>query len=105
MVGKAAPDGHSMMVAAETVFVINPTLHSKLPYEVNDFAPITGLVRLNQGLLAHPSLPANTITELIALANHKPAQITYARSALGAAGHVTVALLESMANIKLTAAH
>ena len=59
MVGKAAPDGHSMMVAAETVFVINPTLHAgKLPYHVNDFAPITGLVRINQGLLANPSLPA-----------------------------------------------
>ena len=69
MVGKAAPDGHALMVAAETVFVINPALHgSKLPYDVNDFAPITGLVRINQGLLAHPSLPANNIAELIALA-------------------------------------
>jgi len=105
MVGKAAPDGHSMMVAAETVFVINPTLHSKLPYDVNDFAPITGLVRINQGLLAHPSLPANTIAELIALAKQKPGEITYGSSGLGAAGHVNVALLESMANIKLTPVH
>ena len=47
MVGKAAPDGHSMMVAAETVFVINPTLYSKLSYDVNDFVPIIGLVRIN----------------------------------------------------------
>ena len=69
MVGKAAPDGHMLMVGAETVFVINPTLHAgKLPYDVNDFAPVTGLVRINQGLLAHPSLPANNIAELIALA-------------------------------------
>ena len=105
MVGKAAPDGHSMMVAAETVFVINPTLHSKLPYDVNDFAPITGLVRINQGLLAHPSLPANSIAELIALAKQKPGEITYGSSGLGAAGHVNVALLESMANIKLTPVH
>ena len=105
MVGKAAPDGHSMMVAAETVFVINPTLHSKLPYDVNDFAPITGLVRINQGLLAHPSLPANTIAELIALAKQKPGEITYGSSGLGAAGHVNVALLESMAKIKLTPVH
>ena len=94
MVGKAAPDGHSMMVAAETVFVINPTLHSKLPYDVNDFAPITGLVRINQGLLAHPSLPANNIAELIALAKQKPGEITYGSSGLGAAGHVNVALLD-----------
>src|SRR6267154_2230061 len=105
-VGKAPPDGHSMMVAAETVFVINPTLHAgKLPYDVNDFAPITGLVRINQGLLAHPSLPANNIAELIALAKQKPGEITYGSSGLGAAGHVNVALLESMANIKLTPVH
>ena len=106
MVGKAAPDGHSMMVGAETVFVINPTLHAgKLPYDVADFAPITGLVRINQGLLAHPSLPANNIAELIALAKQKPGEITYGSSGLGAAGHVNVALLESMAGIKLAPVH
>ena len=106
MVGKAQPDGHMMMVGAETVFVINPTLHAgKLAYDVNDFAPVTGLVRLNQGLLAHPSLPANNIAELIALAKRKPGEITYGDSGIGAAGHVNMALLESMAGVKLTAVH
>jgi tripartite-type tricarboxylate transporter receptor subunit TctC len=106
MVGKAAPDGHMMMVAAETVFVINPTLHGgKLPYDVKDFAPITGLVRINQGLLANPSLPANNIAELIALAKQKPGEITYGSSGIGAAGHVNVALLESMAGIKMAPVH
>src|ERR1700716_994361 len=106
MVGKAAPDGHMMMVGAETVFVINPTLHAgKLPYDVNDFAPVTGLVRLNQALLAHPSLPASNIAELIALARQKPGEITYGDSGIGAAGHVNMALLESMAGIKLTPVH
>ena len=72
------PTATRMMVGAETVFVINPTLHGgKLPYDVKDFAPITGLVRINQGLLAHPSLPANNIAELIALAKRKPGEITY----------------------------
>jgi tripartite-type tricarboxylate transporter receptor subunit TctC len=106
MVGKAAPDGHTMMVGAETVFVINPTLHrGKLPYDVKDFAPVTGLVRINQGLLAHPSLPAGNIADLIALAKQKPGEITYGTSGIGAAGHVNVALLESMAGIKLTPVH
>ncbi len=106
MVGKAQPDGHMMMVGAETVFVINPALHAgKLPYDVRDFAPVTGLVRLNQGLLANPSLPANNIAELIALAKRKPGEITYGDSGIGAAGHVNVALLESMAGIKLTPVH
>jgi tripartite-type tricarboxylate transporter receptor subunit TctC len=105
MVGKALPDGHMMMVGAETVFVINPALHSKLPYDVNEFAPVTGLVRVNQGLLATPSLPANNIAELIALAKQKPGEITYGDAGIGAAGHVNVLLLESMAGIKLTAVH
>jgi tripartite-type tricarboxylate transporter receptor subunit TctC len=95
-----------LMVGAETIFVINPTLHgSKLPYNVNDFAPVSGLVRINQGLLAHPSLPANNIAELIALAKQKPGEITYGSSGIGAAGHVNVALLESMAGIKLAPVH
>jgi tripartite-type tricarboxylate transporter receptor subunit TctC len=106
MVGKAAPDGHVMMVGAETVFVINPTLHAgKLPYNVADFAPVTGLVRINQGLLAHPSLPAKNIADLIALAKQKPGEITYGTSGIGAAGHVNVALLENMAGIKLAPVH
>jgi tripartite-type tricarboxylate transporter receptor subunit TctC len=106
MVAKAVPDGNTMMVGAETVFVINPTLHAgHLPYDVADFAPVTGLVRINQGLLANPALPANTIAELIALAKQKPGEITYADSGLGAAGHVNMALLESMAGIKLTPVH
>lgn len=106
MVAKAARDGHAMMVGAETVFVINPTLHAgKLPYDVRDFAPVSGLVRINQGLLANLSLPANNIAELIALAKQKPGEITYGSSGIGAAGHVNVALLESMAGIRLAPVH
>ena len=62
-VGRAAPDGYTLMVGAETIFVINPHLYAKgkLPYDVEkDFAPVTGLVRINQALLAHPSVPART---------------------------------------------
>src|SRR5262249_51702473 len=84
----------------------NPTLHAgKLPYDVNDFAPVAGLVRINQGLLANLSLPANNIAELIALAKQKPGEITYGDAGIGAAGHVNMALLESLAKIKLTALH
>ena len=105
-VGKAAPDGHTLMVGAETIFVINPSLYSsKLAYDVKDFAPITGLVRINQALLAHPSLPANSVGELIARAKRKPGQITYGTSGIGSAGHVNVALVEGMADIKLTLVH
>jgi len=105
MVGRATPDGHTMMVGAETVFVINPVLHSKLPYDISEFASVTGLVRVNQGLLATPSLPANNIAELIALAKSKPGEITYGDAGVGAAGQVNIALLESMTGIKLIGVH
>jgi tripartite-type tricarboxylate transporter receptor subunit TctC len=105
-VAKAPPDGHMLMLGAETIFVINPTLYgSKLAYHVKGFAPITGLVRANQALLAHPSFAPNNVGELIALAKTKPGEISYATSGIGSAPHVNVALLESMAGIKLQPVH
>ena len=104
-VAKAAKDGHMLMLGAETIFVINPSLYSKLPYAITDFAPITGLVRANQALLATKSLPANGVGELIELAKKRPAEISYATSGVGSAPHVNVALLESMAGIRLLPVH
>src|SRR5712671_4143102 len=74
-VAKAAPDGYSLLVAEAGTFTINPTLYGKgkLPYdEDKDFTPITGIVRINQALLGHPSLPANDVRELIELARKTP---------------------------------
>jgi tripartite-type tricarboxylate transporter receptor subunit TctC len=105
-VAKAPPDGHMLMLGAETIFVINPTLYGgKLAYDVQGFAPITGLVRANQALLAHPSFAPNTVGELIALAKQRPGEISYATPGIGSAPHVNVALLESMAGVKLVPVH
>jgi tripartite-type tricarboxylate transporter receptor subunit TctC len=105
-VAKAPPDGHMLMLGAETIFVINPTLYgSELAYDVKGFAPVTGLVRANQALLAHPSFAPNNVGELIALAKQKPGEISYATSGVGSAPHVNVALLESMAGVKLLPVH
>jgi tripartite-type tricarboxylate transporter receptor subunit TctC len=105
-VAKAPPDGHMLMLGAETIFVINPSLYgSKLAYDPKDFAPITGLVRANQALLASTSFAPNSVGELITLAKAKPGEINYATSGVGAAGHVNVALLETMAGVKLVPVH
>ena len=104
-VAKAPRDGHMLMLGAETIFVINPSLHSRLPYQVKDFAPITGLVRANQALLAHPGFAPTRVGELIALAKAKPGAISYGTSGVGSASHVNVALLESMAGVKLLPVH
>jgi tripartite-type tricarboxylate transporter receptor subunit TctC len=107
-VAKAAPDGYSLLVAEAGAFVINPTLYGKgkLPYdEEKDFAPITGIVRINQALLGHPSLPARNVSELITLAKQKPGELTYGTAGVGSAPHMNMALFESMAGVKLAPVH
>jgi tripartite-type tricarboxylate transporter receptor subunit TctC len=107
-VAKAAPDGYSLLVAEAGTFTINPILYGKgkLPYdEEKDFIPVTGIVRINQALLGHPSLPANNVHELIALAKKKPGEFTYGTAGIGSAPHMNMVLLESMADVKLQAVH
>jgi tripartite-type tricarboxylate transporter receptor subunit TctC len=107
-VAKAAPDGYSLLVAEAGTFVINPTLYGKgkLPYdEERDFIPITAIVRINQALLAHPSLPANNVREVIELAKKKPGELTYGTAGVGSAPHMNMVLFESMAGVKLQPVH
>jgi tripartite-type tricarboxylate transporter receptor subunit TctC len=107
-VAKAAPDGYALLIAEAGTFVINPTLHGKgkLPYdEERDFAPITGLVRINQALVGHRSVPAANVSELIALARSKPGVLTYGTAGVGSAPHMNMVLLESMAGVALQPVH
>jgi tripartite-type tricarboxylate transporter receptor subunit TctC len=107
-VAKATPDGYSLLVAEAGTFTINPTLYGKgkLPYdEEKDFAPITGIVRINQALLGNPSLPATNVRELIALAKQKPGEFTFGTAGVGSAPHMNMVLFESMAGVKLTPVH
>jgi tripartite-type tricarboxylate transporter receptor subunit TctC len=107
-VAKAAPDGYSLLVAEAGTFAINPTLYGKgkLPYdEERDFIPITAIVRINQALLAHPSLPANNVREVIELAKKKPGELTYGTAGVGSAPHMNMVLFESMAGVKLQPVH
>jgi tripartite-type tricarboxylate transporter receptor subunit TctC len=107
-VAKAAPDGYSLLVAEAGTFTINPTLYGKgkLPYdEEKDFTPITGIVRINQALLGHPSLPADNVRELIELASKRPGELTYGTAGIGSAPHMNMVLFESMANVKLVPVH
>src|SRR4030081_2706896 len=107
-VTKAAPDGHTLLVAEAGTFVLNPSLYppDKLGYDVEkDLAPITGLVRINQALIASNDLPVANVQELLALARQKPGAITYGTAAIGSAPHMNILRLESMTNVKLQAIH
>jgi tripartite-type tricarboxylate transporter receptor subunit TctC len=107
-VAKADPDGYTLMVGEAGTFTINPTVYppGKLPYDTDkDFVPISGLVRINQALIADNALPANNAAELIALAKQKPGALTYGTAGIGSAPHMNMALFESMAGVKLQAVH
>jgi tripartite-type tricarboxylate transporter receptor subunit TctC len=107
-VARASPDGYSLLLAEAGTFVINPELygHGKLPYdEQKDFIPITGIVRINQALLGHPSIAATGVMELLALARSRPGQLTYGTAGVGSAPHMNMVLFESMAHVALLPVH
>jgi tripartite-type tricarboxylate transporter receptor subunit TctC len=101
MTAKSAPDGYTTAIVAAS-FVINPALMKKLPFDtVKDFTPLGLVVDIPAGVLAHPSLPAKNVKELIALAKGRPGQIFYSSAGPGTVGHLAGELLNSIANIKL----
>jgi tripartite-type tricarboxylate transporter receptor subunit TctC len=97
---RAAPDGYTILQVTST-HVINPSL-LKTPYDaLKDFAPIATLVATETLLVANPSLPANNLQELIALAKAKPGQINFGSSGSGTTNHLAMELFAIMAGIKL----
>jgi tripartite-type tricarboxylate transporter receptor subunit TctC len=107
-VAKAPPDGYTLMVAEAGLFTINPTLYGKgkIPYdEENDFIPISGLVRINQALVAARDLPVRNVGDLITLAKLSPNKLTYGTAGIGSGPHMNITLLESMTGAKFTAVH
>ena len=98
----APADGYTMLLVTATTLSINPQVRRNLPYDVlRDFAPITPVVYFPYVIAAHPSLAANNMNELIALAKAKPASISYGTPGLASTNHLAGALLETMTGIKL----
>jgi tripartite-type tricarboxylate transporter receptor subunit TctC len=107
-VANAAPDGHTLMVAEAGTYVINPNVYpkDKLPYDVEKgLIQITGLVRIHHALVATPSLPANSLGEIIKLAKEKPGTLTYGTAGVGSGPHMNMARLENATGAKLVAVH
>jgi tripartite-type tricarboxylate transporter receptor subunit TctC len=101
-VAKSAPDGNTVLFTTDATFSINPHLYAKLPYDAErDFIPVTMLVLLQQLLVANPSLPANSLAELIALAKSKPGTINYASYGSGSQPHLSGEMLKYKAGIDL----
>jgi tripartite-type tricarboxylate transporter receptor subunit TctC len=101
-IATAAPDGYTIGVI-DSAFVINPGLFAgKLPYDTQrDFAPVSLLATTPLVLVVHPSVPANTAQELVALAQAKPGEITFASAGLGTAIHLAGEQFRQVAGIDI----
>ena len=97
----AAPDGYTLFFANSSL-VINPSLYSKLPFNVErDFAPITLAAMTPSVLATHPSLPVKTVADLIGLARRQPGKLNFASGGAGNTMHLGVELLKSMAKVDM----
>ena len=101
LAAKAPPDGHTLFMGGASN-AINMSLFAKPPYDTaRDFAPVVLCVKGANVLSVHPSLPAKTLKELIALAKARPGQLNFASSGIGGSNHMAGELLNVMAKINL----
>lgn len=101
IVANSNPDGYTILVIAQG-FTANPFLYRKLPYRTpEDFAPITILAYGPNVLVVHPSVKANSVQELIALARQNPGKLNYATSGVGAASHLAIEMFKRMTGVDM----
>jgi tripartite-type tricarboxylate transporter receptor subunit TctC len=99
---RSAPDGYTLVLGTSSTHAINPHLQTELAYDpVRDFAPVAMMITAPNVLVAHPSVPASNLKELIALAKAKPRQLSFASNGAGTVSHLTGELLNLEAGIQL----
>jgi len=102
-VARSAPDGYTLNMSAIGPHAINVSLFSKLPYDpVRDFAAVALVLEAEGLLVLHPSIPANSVAELIAHARANPGKLTFASAGMGTASHLAGELFKSMAKVDMT---
>jgi tripartite-type tricarboxylate transporter receptor subunit TctC len=100
---RAAPDGYTFVLGSSGGFAINPHLNTRLPYDpVKDFAPVGLVTRLTFVLDVHPSVPAKSVKDLVALAISRPDRLNFGSSGQGATAHLATELFISLTRVKMT---
>jgi tripartite-type tricarboxylate transporter receptor subunit TctC len=88
IVARAAPDGYTLLITSHTTYALLPNLRARLSYDPQrDFAPVSLLATQSFALAVHPSLPANTVKQVIALARARPGQLTFSSAGTGTGTH------------------
>ena len=94
---RSAPDGYTLFMTTSGIQAINPALYARMPFDPNkDLAPVAALVSLNNVLVVHPSVPARTVQDVIALAKKDPGKWTYASSGNGTSIHMSGAMFTQL---------
>ena len=101
-VARAAPDGYTLMIGAIGLHATYG-IYSKLPYDpARDIQPVILMAKNPLVIIVHPTFPVRTVKEFVALAKARPGDINYGSAGFGSSTHMTGALFEMMANVKLT---
>ncbi|MEH2498985.1 tripartite-type tricarboxylate transporter receptor subunit TctC [Bradyrhizobium sp. AZCC 1678] len=101
-VARAEPDGHTLLLAAAPVIVINPSLYEKMPFDpVRELVPISQLCAYANILIVSNNVPAKNVQELVALARARPGALTYGSAGFGSTLHLAGELLKSMAKVDI----
>jgi len=102
LVAKAPPDGYTLLMGTIASLATNVSLHKSLPYDpVRDFSPISLVATQNLMLLIHPSVPARSVKDLVALAKKQPGKLTFASAGNGVGGHLSGELFKMLARIDM----
>jgi tripartite-type tricarboxylate transporter receptor subunit TctC len=99
---RTAPDGHTLLLGAAGNIAINPSLFTNMPYDpATELAPVALMATVMNMLVVHPSVPANSVKELIALARSRPGKLTYASAGNGSTIQLAAEMFKHMAGVDI----
>jgi len=103
LAAKSKPDGYTLLGVANTTVTINPSLYRRMPIDMlRDLAPVSIMAGQPNVLIVHPSLPAKTVKELVAIARARPGQLDYASAGAGSSSHIAAELFRLVAKSDIT---
>jgi tripartite-type tricarboxylate transporter receptor subunit TctC len=102
LAAKTSPDGYTLLMSSNAALVTNPFLYKRLGFDpVNDFAPVSVVAKAGSVLIVHPSLPAHSVKELVALAKARPGQLNFGSGGRGTPAHVAGEIFKAATGVNI----